>query len=433
MRKLLSILALVLLSLVSVSLVSATYVPGQLQVSSVKVNGDEVNLLSSADLQGNTVDTVGGVSVEEGETLKVRVGLEALGHVEEVQVEAEISGYEFSDTEPVQDSSPIFDIEGVPAGTTRHVDLELNLPKQLEKDRYLLRVRVTDKDNTDLTGYVVLQLEPKRHGLDIKDVVFSPGTTVKAGRSLLTSVLLENFGDKDEKNVKVTVEVPQLGIKASEFVDQVKTDDHNVDYEDVPEMFLAIPSTAAEGDYDVKVSAQFKDLRDTVSKTFSIHVMPNEMFQKTEKLVLAVGPETQSVAAGKTATYAVALTNAGTASKAYTVEAVTGNWATAKVSDNLVVLDAGKSKVVYVEVTAAADAAAGEHATAVSVKSGEDVLQTVSFKANVVASAPAQTVSLRNGLEIALIVLVVLLILIGLVIGFSRMRKDEEGEQKSYY
>ncbi|MEK6905396.1 MAG: hypothetical protein AABX24_03255, partial [Nanoarchaeota archaeon] len=68
-----------------------------------------------------------------------------------------------------------------------------------------------------------------------------------------------------------------------------------------------------------------------------------------------------------------------------------------------------------------------------TVKSGSDVLETVVLKATVTAPVNAGSeTSLRNGLEIALVVLVVLLVLLGLVIGFSRLRKDDEGEEKYY-
>ena len=116
------------------------------------------------------------------------------------------------------------------------------------------------------------------------------------------------------------------------------------------------------------------------------------------------------------------------------MESVTGDWATATLSDSLVVLEPGQNKVVYVNVAVSPSATAGEHLASLIVKSGSDVLETVALKANVVASAvPVDGISLRNGLEIALIVLVVLLVVIGLIIGFSRLRKDEEGEDKTYY
>jgi uncharacterized membrane protein len=224
-------------------------------------------------------------------------------------------------------------------------------------------------------------------------------------------------------------------VSATEFVDVVETEDNNVDYEDVPEMFLPLPATAVEGEYEVKVTVKYDDLRETVTKSYKINVLSNEMFQTSEnKLVLAVGPESQTVAAGTTAKYAIALTNAGTSSKAYLLETVTGDWATATVSDNLVVLEPGKNKVVYVDVTPSASAAVGEHVTSLAVQSGAEVLETISLKATVTGATVESGFSLRNGLEIALIILVVLLVIIGLIIGFSRLKRDdEEDEEKTYY
>ena len=420
MRKLISVLALLIIGLLSLSLVSALDA-ATLAVDSVRIDGDIVT--------GASV-----LSIEEGQTMDIRLGLvnTAATAVNDIEVDAKISGYEYSDHENLLDSTPLFDVA---AGTTKYVNLHVNMPRKLDSDRYTLRVRILDRNTTPITLDIPLQVEQVRRGVDIADVSFSPGNTVKAGRSLLTTVLLENFGRRNQHDVKVTVAVPELGISAVEYVD-VDASAGDVDYQDVPEMFLPIPASAKAGDFTVEVTADF-DQYQTVSKTFTIHVQANELAQvaeSQERLVLAVGPETQNVAQGKTATYAVALTNAGTASKVYTVEAVTGDWATATLSESMAVLDAGKSKVVYVTVAAAADATAGAHPVAVTVKSGSDVLQTVTLSASVVAgqAAASSQVNLRNGLEIALIVLVVLLVIMGLIIGFSRMRKDS-GDEQTYY
>jgi uncharacterized membrane protein len=421
MRKLLNLMALFVVSILMVSMVSAVDAT-QLKFGTVKVDGDEVT---------------GVLAVEEGQTLEIRVGLDSsnLTGADNIQVEAQINGYEYSNYDKLSDSTPLFDLA---ANTTKHVDLKITLPKKLDKDSYLLRLRVVDKNGAVLSKDVTLAVEPKRHGIEVQDVFFSPGTTLKAGKSLLATVLLQNYGDKNEKDVKVKVEMPELGVSATEVVD-VDMDQNNVDYKSVPEMFLPIPATAAAGDYQVKVTATFNDLRDSVTKTYTVKVLANEAFQTSDKLVLAVGPETQAVTAGQTAMYGIALTNAGSVSKAYVLETATGGWATAKLSDSLVVLEPGKNKVVYVELTPAADAAVGEHVASVTVKSGKDVLETVALKGSVAAApAPAvvakqtSTLNLRNGLEIALIILVVLLVVIGLIIGFSRLKKDDE-EDKTYY
>ncbi|MEW5896387.1 MAG: hypothetical protein AB1668_01730 [Nanoarchaeota archaeon] len=420
MRKLLkSIMAFVVVSLLSLSMVSALD-NVNLEWGTVKINGDEV----ASEV----------LAVEEGQTLSIRVGLVSHEGAKDIEVDAKISGYEYSDYENLQDSTHLFDLA---PETTKYVNLEVSLPKKLDKETYWLRLRVLDQDSAALTKEIKLAVEPQRHGVDIADVVLSPGSSVKAGRSLLATVLLENFGDKDEKDVKVTVSIPELGVKASEFVDVVATENHNIDYEDVPEMFLPVPPTAEEGDYEVKVTVEYDDLRETVSQSYTVHVLADEKFQKSNKLVLAVGPEKQSVSAGKTATYAIALTNEGSSSKAYLLDAVAGDWATASLSESLVVLEPGKNKVVYADLAVAADAPAGEHLASVVIKSGNDVLDTVVLKADVTESAATgqSKIGLRNGLEIALIVLVVLLVIVGLIIGFSRLKKDDEDkeEEQTYY
>lgn len=417
MGKILSLVALFVVSILTLSMVSALD-NTKVDFGSIKVNGEYIG-----------DDEV--LAVEEGQKLDVKIGLKALTTVEDVEVEAEIKGYEYSDYENLEDSTHLFDIA---AGTTKYVTLSLNLPDKLDKDSYLLRIRVLDKNTAALTKDITLAIEPARHGLTISDIAFAPGNTVKAGKSLLTTVLLKNYGDKEEKDAKVTVSIPALGVSATEFVDSLPTDDNNVEYEDVPEMFLPIPATAAAGEYEVKVTVSY-DGYETASKAYKINILANEMYQNQDKLVLAVGPESQVVAAGTKATYGIALTNAGAVSKAFILEAVTGDWASASLSDSLVVLEPGKNKVVYVDVNVAENAVAGEHLVSVAVKSGKEVLQNVVLKANVVPApvAPATSYSLRNGLEIALIILVVVLVIIGLIIGFSRMRKDDEEEEKTYY
>ncbi len=439
MRKMLSALVLLVLSLLSVSLVSAANLDN-LEVTSVKVNDEDATVLPDAT---NATPLTGvAPTVEEGEMVEVEVALFADATVKDVRVEAELSGYEFDDDDVLSDRSAVFDmnVAAGDAGTTKKVTLELQLPRRLENDRYLLRLRVTDKDSVDMTRYVVLQVEAPRRGLDIADVVLSPGTTVKAGRTLLATVLLENFGSRQVKDVKVTVAVPALGVSATEFVDEVETDDGNVEYEDVSEMFLPLPATAAEGDYEVVVTAS-SDRTSTVSKTLTLHVLADERFQEQEdKLVLAVGPESQSVFAGSTVRYALALTNAGSQSKAYLLATAAGDWATASLSEQLIVLEPGKNKIVYVDVTAADSAASGQHTVPVTVSADGEALETVNLAATVSektseqpANAAAANLNLRTGLEVALIVLVVVLVIVGLILGFSRLRKDNDGEEKTYY
>ena len=424
MKKLLSLMALFVISLLTVSMVSAASEPSTL--------GD----LTAAYVEVEVNDEENGgspLTVDRGEELEVEVTFDHQGmfDAKNIEVEAKLLGHEDKD---VEDSTVVKKVTAGTQGTD--VTLKLTVPNDFTYGDATLRVTVFGGVDTeaDLVVDYALHVESQSHSVKIADVDFSPSLTVKAGRSLLATVLVENVGDEDEDDVKVTVEVPELDLKVAEYVDDLDADDS----EDVDEMQLYIPHDTKAGEYAVKVTVQYDDLEESVTKTYTLKVVENDLIpqefpQKSGKTVLATGPETQSVAAGKTATYAVALTNDGYASKAYTVEATTGDWATASVSEKLVVLEPGQNKVVYVDLAVAEDAAAGEHLASLTVKSGSDVLETVVLKATVTAPANAGSeTSLRNGLEIALVVLVVLLVLLGLVIGFSRLRKDDEGEEKYY-
>ena len=431
MRKTWSIFAVFVMTLLSLSMVSAV---GDLEIINVRVNDIEFDFDDPANNNFR-------LAVNEGEDLDVEIVVRSQAGVKDVEVDARISGYEYSDYDSLSDATHLFDVE---AGTARQVEtLRLTLPNRLDRAAYDLRLRALSQTGNVVVENIELFVEAARHGIEIADVAFSPGNTVHAGRSLLTTVLVENYGKNTEKDVKVTVEIPALGVSATEFVDVVDHDGENIDQEDVPEMFLPIPATAAEGDYDVVVTARYDDHRELSSWIGKVHVVADQRFSTPvqDTLVLAVGPENQNVAAGKTASYAVALTNpAGcvscSTSKAYALEVVAGDWASqATVSESLVVLEPGKNKVVYVEITAANDAA-GQNTATLLVKSGSEVLETIPLRANVDASQASggSNVNLRNGLEIALIVLVVLLVIIGLIIGFSRLSKDDDsGEDQTYY
>src|SRR3989338_2926295 len=228
MRKLLNIMALIVIGLLSLSFVSALDTTN-VMVDSVRVNGDYITLDPAT---GNATETL---AVEEGQTLEIRLGLQSTTGTTDVEVDAKISGFEYSDEVSLSDSTPLFDVA---MGTTKYVNLQVEVPRELDADNYWLRLRVLDQNSAAVMWNIPLQIESARNGLDIADVSFSPSTTVKAGRSLLATVLLQNNGERNQNDVKVTVAIPELGVSAVEYVDVDAADgsaadgDSN-DYEDV--------------------------------------------------------------------------------------------------------------------------------------------------------------------------------------------------------
>tara|TARA_Y100000310_G_scaffold342898_1_gene448133 strand:+ start:332 stop:1615 length:1284 start_codon:yes stop_codon:yes gene_type:complete len=427
MKKIATLMALFVVSLFAVSMVSAAHNPAHpvipVTVEEVQVNGNVMNFGDPAGL-GSTV-----LFVEKGDDVNVQVRLFADAAAQDVELEASIRGYEYGDYQSLTDQTHVFDIE---AGTTYYKSLQLTLPNRLDNADHLLRIRVTDRASDVVSRDVTLRVRPVRHGIDIRDVVFSPGMTVEAGRSLLATVQLENFGQKSQDDVKVTLSLDELGVNAYDFVD-VDNGGANVLRKTSEELFVQVPRCAAAGEYTARVTAEFDDF-ESVSRTFTINVLENGRCEAASsgRLQLTVG-QSQSVAQGQQGTFPVALVNMGIAARTYTLDVAAGQWATTSLSQSLVVLQPGQTEVVYAYVTADSQAPAGEQPVSLTVRGADgNVLETVTLTTNVVPAA--KQVGLRNGLEVALIVLVVLLVVIGLIVGFSRLKRDEDAdEEQTYY
>lgn len=430
--KLFSVLALCFIALMAMSaFVSAVPV----SLTELKVNGDELLPRGS---------TIRDFERGDGE-LEIKVFLTALADGKDLEVEAKISGYEYNDIEAMYDVTHPFDVE---AGVEYVKKLYITLPQDMDRDQYRLRIRVSDRDSATLEEFYEFNVDTSRHNLMIKDVVLTPEYEVQAGRSLLASVRLENFGEKDEEGIKVKISIPELGVSASDYMDKLKDGDETTS----EELWLRLPSCAKPGDYKVLVTVEYdRNMKET--KEYMIKVVdgdacqtsaptaPSEEKPTTEKTVITVGPETQDVKAGEAGVvYPLSLTNAGSKTKTYTVSAEIADWGSVRLSpSNVVVVEAGETKVVYVYVSARENAMPGQQLFALKVSSGDSTLKEIALKANVLA--PAQDTSawssVKKALEYGVIVLVLLLVILGLVIGFNRLRSDSEDKEdvsgQTYY
>lgn len=443
-KKIMSALFVVLVTLVTIAGASAKTVnPGELPVvvEWVKVDGD-------------TLDTNNIVNkIERNNQYEVKVKLigqhdpakpvDELTVLEDLTVEAKMTGYDYNDQ--IYDS----DFESVGSlqeGQSETVTLSLSLPYKLDKGDASLTITVSDKMN-DYTLKYVLYVEPEEHSMMIKDVIFSPSSTVVAGRSLLTTVYLKNIGaTDDEEGIKVSIEVPALGISAVDYIDVLDEDEATSS----EELWLVVPKCTPAGDYDAVVSVGFKDGEKTTTANEMITVLADDSceakVEQTQKTVIAVAAEPQEVKQGEgVAIYPLTLTNSGSEDKTYVVEADGyQDWAKVSMSpSSVVVVQSGEAKAVYAYVSALEAAAPGEHMFSLTVKSGSETLKQIPLKANVVAAEKAPAAgkwdSVKKALEIGLIVLIVLLVILGLIIGFNKLKGNDEDEDldeqedKNYY
>ena len=423
MKKLFSLLTVFLIGV----LMSAT-VFAAVSIEEVKINGDIVT-----DSSTNFI-----LDVERGDDLNVKVKVKAdPSDVDDVQIEAVLRGID-SRTR----SEDITDVFDASANVTYIKKLTVPLIDKIDQDGYLLRIRVSDRDSATVEQTYELRVDTKRHDVEVRDVVLSPNSEVKAGRALLATVRVVNRGEKDEDGVKVVTSIPDLGVSAADFIDELEKEDDNDDQATTEEMFLRIPDDAETGEYEVVVDVFFDDGDKKNSYTTSIFVLGAESTSGTpkadEKTIITVAADKQNaVQSGAEVAYPVALTNAGASSKTYTVSADGAAWANLRVSPNVLVIGAGESKAATVYVSASENAPAGDQTFTVTISSGDKVLKQLPLGVSVQEGKTSGTAKLKKGLEVGLVILVILLVIIGLIIGFSKLRGDEEeveeGEEKTYY
>jgi uncharacterized membrane protein len=386
-----------------------------LSVEYVKINGDEYE---SGD----------SLKVDLNEKISIRVKLQAVADVSNVQVGARLIGYEYSDRESVSDVSRTFDLN---AGDTEYVDLEVAVPLRAEKDSYELRIDVDGrKVNYEYKSFTVRVAGP-RSAVWVKDVIFSPNDAVQAGRSVLVSARLENIGERDLDEVKVSASIPSLGVVGATYLDEL--DGEKVsgrgERKSSEEVLLRIPACAKPGVYDVVVQATF-DEYEVTKVTRQLQVIAGDACPlasaptASERTVISAPSLVDVVSGVSGSSVPIVIQNMGSQAKSYTITVVgADDWAVTKVSDKNPIVSGGESKVVPVSIAAKPGTVAGVKTFAIEVAT-ESGKQQILVSANVTA----QQDTLKTVLQIGVIVLVVILVILGLVVAFTKMRNNDDDD-----
>jgi uncharacterized membrane protein len=387
---------------------------GLFAMSAVAITPDWIKV------NGNKVDEGRTYSVERDQGIDIVAQVSGgVTDVDDARLVAELEGYEYGE---IRDVSDIFKVK---ADRTYVVEeLHLDLPGDMEKGLYNLRLTFKEgKLTVDMKEYLI-DIDASRHKLEIDDVVFSPENNVKAGRSLLATVRVENVGDNTEEDIKVTVSIPELGISASDYIDELEKEDAK----NTEELYMRIPTCAEAKEYDVVTVVSYDSATEEAEQVDKIEVVEGDLCEaNVETTEVSIGPQSQDVEAGESVIFPVTIKNNGRYGQTYTVS-VTGadSFADVQINPaNVVVLAPGESQAVYVYVGAREDASEGAHMFTLAVKAGTNVVEEYQLTANVKESGSGWD-SVKKGLEIGLIVLVVLLIILGLVIAFNKMKGNEE-------
>ena len=412
--------------ILSLFLVSLLCLTGVFAATSTDYRIDHVEI-------NNIVPDTNAVYAERGELLDITIYVEGINDTENVRAKAWIEGYEYED---IEDSSDMFDLNG---GVDRTIDLTLNIPEDMEaSDDYTLYVRLSDKVN-EVTDSYELRIEETRHGLNIQDIIFRPGTSVEAGRYLRTVVRIENLGARKEEDIKVTVSIPELGVSAADYIDELAAEENPDDDEETSqstnELILQIPKNAETGEYEVKITAEYNRGHDIVIEKQLIHVEGKKVFADADAII-SMDTSIKELIQGRETTYKVVLASLTDESALYSVEVDgTETWASAKVEPGFITLEPGKTGEMLVKVTPKKDAELGSHMFTIKVKEGNNLIKETNLNTEVIKSGIDWSAT-KTILEYGFGVLVIILIILGLIIAFRRKPSEsmeETGTEESYY
>ena len=259
---------------------------------------------------------------------------------------------------------------------------------------------------------------------------------MSAGGYLFATVRVENQGKFEERDVRIEVSMPELGVKGVSYIDRLEKNDvaSNVgDSSSNDELFLRIPKDTKEGSYELVTTVTYDNGRRTSVSKQMVHV-DGASGSAEDLLNLRADSTLKAVEQGKVAAYTVMFANTGSKSQTYTAQVVgTESWASsARVDPASVTVAAGETGEFVAFVQASDNAEVGRKAFAVRIMSGDEAVGEIKLAADVTKSGYD---SVQTALLVGFIALIVILVVLGLIIAFQRVRKGDDGteEPQTYY
>jgi hypothetical protein len=363
------------------------------------------------------------ICVKIGDTVPVKIAYNLDMDASDVVVEAQLY---YGHGKEVTASTEALDAV---AGITYTDELSIKIPSDIDTaspgETYTLYVRLKDKkDGTLSETEFPVQVQRSNDLLEIQKVM---KTTAESGKSSVISVVVKNVGADLQEDVYVKVSIPELGISAPEerIGDLVAVDDGDKTDTATANVYLSIPSNAADGTYSMIVTVYNDNVE--VSKTESLKV---KGVAGTKVDASEVVPQilSQEVGQGKSVSYGLIIGNLADSVQTYSVDVSgTEGWATYAVTPLKVTLNGKDSQVVNVMLTADKNAIAGQHTFTVAVKNGDQVVKQFTMTASVKASKTS-----IDAMLISVIVLAVILVILILVLVKSK-KSESTNTEESYY
>lgn len=415
--KVLAILVMFLVSMLPMAMAADEH--EDFEITKIEVDGFEMNLDG---------DTFGPVYT--GEELKIKVFWLGINDSTEAKITVELADAE--------EETDYFTVRNEWEGSeTLYLDLDPDVFDTEEDNMYRLHIEMEDEQGHKLeVENIMIEVSNQRHSIELYDVNFPNGREVTAGSIFQANVGVKNLGHSREEDVKITLSIPELGISTrtdrfdlwteEEFFDD-GNDDDDFHYKLHRSLFLAIPLNTISGVYDVDVEVSYNDGDDVVEKTYSLIVSSGVA---PSDAVISIDSTNQDVTRGQGAVYKIMFANLGNQAGTYTVD-VSGvsGWGTARVDPKTVTVGPDDTAEMYIFVSADEGAGLGSQSFTAKVMTGGATVKEFSLNANVVSSTSADVMSVKEGLQIGFMIVLVILVILAIILVAKKLGKDSSEEE----
>ncbi len=368
-------------------------------------------------------------ALERDSQLAVKVVFKAEKDLSNVKVHVWLNGYR----EELEARTGEFDVF---KGNLYSKTLFIEVPYDIDaRDLYTLYAKLEGKKEFTGVDEAKIDMNVQRIAniLDIlsvdlydhnRDNIFNAGSTMYA------DVVVKNRGNHKADDVYVKISVKELVISRNVYLGDLEAYDnhysHNNDDTKRVTIALSLPTDTATGSYTVEIEAYNSELNDKETR----EIVVERELDKSVEIIPQITEATFGT--GATAQYSLLVSNTGETDENFIIEVLGANsWATTVVSPASFNLEAGESKIVQIDLTAAKDAEAGKYPFTVRVRYGNEAKQ-FNFMANVTKGVTVDWKVILMIIGIALAVAIIVLLVITLI-KQNKSGFEEKPELESYY
>ena len=192
------------------------------------------------------------LNIEKNKKYDVSVLVEAQEDIKDMEISVFVAGFEYSLTERAEDR---FGPVNMKQDESRKFNFKIEFSDHYEQDDYQLRIHLIDRDNEETIARYPIKLDVPRNSLKIEDIIFYPETKINGKEALMTSIRIENNGEKAQKDIKVKVAIPDFKLSATTYINEIEAGDEK----QTEEIYLRMPACGTEGLHPVEITVEYSE------------------------------------------------------------------------------------------------------------------------------------------------------------------------------